>query len=140
MADCPSSAGIHLIVDYRTAAKIGHSPFVYMLSLELCERPVPAALPTQHGLAPEPPPAATFGPGPCAATPAISARRFWHISTRRLIILAAIVLVTRIFVGEASVVPTASMEGTILVGDHLFMDKMLYGPEIPLVHWRLPML
>lgn len=37
-------------------------------------------------------------------------------------------------------VPTASMEGTILVGDHLFMEKLLYGPEIPLVHWRLPML
>ena len=63
-----------------------------------------------------------------------------RISTRRLIILAAIVLGIRIFVGEASVVPTASMEGTILVGDHLFMDKLLYGPEIPLVHWRLPAL
>ena len=55
-------------------------------------------------------------------------------------LLAAIVLGVRIFVGEASVVPTASMEGTILVGDHLFMDKLLYGPEIPLVHWRLPAL
>ncbi len=63
-----------------------------------------------------------------------------RLSTRRLIILAAIVLGMRIFVGEASVVPTASMEGTILVGDHLFMDKLLYGPEIPLVHWRLPAL
>ena len=63
-----------------------------------------------------------------------------RISTRRLIILATIVLGMRIFVGEASVVPTASMEGTILVGDHLFMDKLLYGPEIPLVHWRLPAL
>lgn len=61
-----------------------------------------------------------------------------RLSTRRLIFLAAIVLGVRIFVGEASVVPTASMEGTILVGDHLFMDKLLYGPEIPLVHWRLP--
>ena len=66
--------------------------------------------------------------------------RFWRPSKRRIIILAAIVIVVRIFVGEASVVPTASMEGTILVGDHLFMDKLLYGPEIPLVHWRLPML
>ena len=64
----------------------------------------------------------------------------FQISTRRLIILGAIVLGMRIFVGEASVVPTASMEGTILVGDHLFMDKLLYGPEIPLVHWRLPAL
>jgi signal peptidase I len=63
-----------------------------------------------------------------------------RLSTRRLIVLAAIVLGMRIFVGEASVVPTASMEGTILVGDHLFMDKLLYGPEIPLVHWRLPAL
>jgi signal peptidase I len=64
----------------------------------------------------------------------------WRLSTQRVIILATIVLGMRIFVGEASVVPTASMEGTILVGDHLFMDKLLYGPEIPLVHWRLPAL
>lgn len=69
-----------------------------------------------------------------------SLRRRLRLSTRRLIVLAAIVLGMRIFVGEASVVPTASMEGTILVGDHLFMDKLLYGPEIPLVHWRLPVL
>src|SRR5436305_8871464 len=67
-------------------------------------------------------------------------RRRLRLSTRRLIVLATIVLAVRIFVGEASVVPTASMEGTILVGDHLFMDKLLYGPEIPLTHWRLPAL
>src|SRR5262249_42610592 len=70
----------------------------------------------------------------------VSVRRFWHCSRRRFIVLACIVMGMRIFVGEASVVPTASMEGTILVGDHLFMDKLLYGPEIPLLHWRLPML
>src|SRR5262249_57286611 len=69
-----------------------------------------------------------------------SGRRCWHGSRRRFMVLACIVLGVRIFVGEASVVPTASMEGTILVGDHLFMDKLLYGPEIPLVNWRLPML
>src|SRR5580765_5604868 len=74
------------------------------------------------------------------AAPEIRARRLWRPSTRRWIILASIVLAMRIFVGEASVVPTASMEGTILVGDHLFMDKLLYGPEIPLVHWRLPVI
>jgi len=61
-------------------------------------------------------------------------------STGRLVILALIALTVRIFIGEASVVPTGSMEGTILVGDHLFMDKLLYGPEIPIVHWRLPRL
>src|SRR5260370_29079181 len=46
----------------------------------------------------------------------------------------------RTFIGEASVVPAASMEGTILVGDHLFWNKALYGPEIPFTHWRLPRL
>src|SRR5205807_4535758 len=61
-------------------------------------------------------------------------------STQRLVFLFLIVLFLRTFIGEASVVPTGSMEGTILVGDHLFMTKLLYGPEIPLVHWRLPMI
>lgn len=72
------------------------------------------------------------------AAAAVRSHRFKRPSMRRLILLGCIVLGMRIFVGEASVVPTASMEGTILVGDHLFMDKLLYGPEIPLVHWRLP--
>lgn len=118
--------------------------FVYMLSLELCERPVltdPAAQ-----TEPPVPQDAVYQPaeGACDAHTVIwsfaGARRIWRLSTRRLIVLATIVLGMRIFVGEASVVPTASMEGTILVGDHLFMDKLLYGPEIPLVHWRLPMI
>jgi signal peptidase I len=63
-------------------------------------------------------------------------RRF----TRRLAIAVLIIFVLRTFVGEASMVPTASMEGTILVGDHLLLNKMFYGPEIPLLDWRLPTL
>jgi signal peptidase I len=65
---------------------------------------------------------------------------FLRRSTRRLLLIFIIVFLLRIFVAEASLVPTASMEGTILVGDHLFMSKLLYGPEIPFSHWRLPML
>src|SRR5437763_3441533 len=61
-------------------------------------------------------------------------------STKRLVFLLLIVFFLRTFIGEASIVPTASMEGTILVGDHLFMNKLFYGPEIPLTHWRLPAL
>src|ERR1041385_1426036 len=123
-----------------------------MLSLELCDR---AAVP-QDPVAMQPAPAKAAGgdsgqgsyveAAPDVSSANLDARRTWRIpgplrlSTRRLIILGAIVLGMRIFVGEASVVPTASMEGTILVGDHLFMDKLLYGPEIPLIHWRLPVL
>jgi len=61
-------------------------------------------------------------------------------SMRRILIAVLIIFFLKTFVGEASVVPTASMEGTILVGDHLVLNKLLYGPEIPLLHWRLPML
>jgi signal peptidase I len=68
------------------------------------------------------------------------ARPFWRRGTGRLVIAVAVLLALRAFVGEASVVPTGSMEKTILVGDHLFLNKLLYGPEVPLLNWRLPML
>src|SRR5215471_18808127 len=51
---------------------------------------------------------------------------------------AVLLAVVRTFIGETSVVPTASMEGTILVGDHLLWNKAQYGPQIPFTHWRLP--
>jgi len=39
---------------------------------------------------------------------------------------------------QVVVVPTASMEGTVLVGDHLLIDRFAYGPAIPFTHLRLP--
>jgi signal peptidase I len=115
--------------------------FVYMLALELLERSAQAEVaPGTEPDALNPVAEASAVEPIIDKVPARVARErsSWRPSTRRLIILACIVLGMRIFVGEASVVPTASMEGTILVGDHLFMDKLLYGPEIPLVGWRLP--
>lgn len=44
------------------------------------------------------------------------------------------------FVAEAAVVPTASMQTTVMAGDHLLWIKAFDGPEIPVVHWRLPRL
>jgi signal peptidase I len=110
-----------------------------MLSLELLEKP--ASAPALIPQAPENSPSAITGePAREVERLARPARRIWLLSRRRWLMIIAVVLGIRIFVGEASVVPTASMEHTILVGDHLFMDKLLYGPEIPVVHWRLPML
>ena len=141
MAHCSSRAGIHLIVTWQSLAKNNGSPFVHMPSLEQCELPAPAetatAEPAPLDLVAKPVIDVHTAPAPA---PVVRAQKRWRPSTRRLIVLACIVLGMRIFVGEASVVPTASMEGTILVGDHLFMDKLLYGPEIPLVGWRLPVL
>ncbi len=109
-----------------------------MPSLELDERPAGVAAVEEI----------VASPSPLAAEkPTVrTGRRSWlprtllRKSTRRLAFLLLIVVFLRTFIGEASMVPTASMEGTILVGDHLFMSKLFYGPEIPLVHWRLPML
>lgn len=39
---------------------------------------------------------------------------------------------------EAFRIPSGSMENTLLVGDFLFVNKALYGAEVPLVHARLP--
>jgi signal peptidase I len=82
-------------------------------------------------------PDARTGPQRCAHWIKAQIRRR---SIRYLLLIFPAVFLIGTFVGEVSMVPTASMEGTILVGDHLFLNKMLYGPEIPLVHLRLPML
>jgi signal peptidase I len=39
---------------------------------------------------------------------------------------------------QAFVVPTGSMEGTMLVGDHLFVDRLAYSPSGPISKHLLP--
>lgn len=62
----------------------------------------------------------------------------WRFRFGRLLVIAVVLAGLRTFVAETSIVPTGSMEGTILVGDHLFLNKLPYGPEIPLLNFRLP--
>jgi signal peptidase I len=59
---------------------------------------------------------------------------------RRVFLLVLVAFLIRTFIGEAALVPTSSMEGTILVGDHLLLNKFAYGPEIPYFGWHLPRL
>jgi signal peptidase I len=59
-------------------------------------------------------------------------------TVRSLLIVLVAVLCMRTFVLEATVIPTGSMENTILIGDHVFLNKLLYGPQIPYTNWRLP--
>jgi signal peptidase I len=44
------------------------------------------------------------------------------------------------FVIQAFHVPSSSMERTVLIGDFLFVNKMLYGAEVPLTRLHLPAL
>jgi signal peptidase I len=47
-------------------------------------------------------------------------------------------LVLRTILVEAFRIPSSSMERTLLVGDFLFVNKALYGAELPLIHARTP--
>jgi signal peptidase I len=57
---------------------------------------------------------------------------------KRLLIFPVAIFLVNTFLGEAAVVPTGSMEGTILIGDHILLNKAFYGPPIPFTPWRLP--
>ena len=39
---------------------------------------------------------------------------------------------------QAFVVPTGSMEDTVLIGDHMFVDKLAYSPPGPVSKYLLP--
>src|ERR1700680_5234899 len=39
---------------------------------------------------------------------------------------------------QAFIVPTASMESTVLIGDHLLVDKLSYAPADPITRHLLP--
>lgn len=47
-------------------------------------------------------------------------------------------LVVRAFLVEAFKIPSGSMEGTLLVGDFLLVNKMVYGAEVPFIRKHLP--
>lgn len=92
-----------------------------------------------------PPAAAPLAEGSASAQPQAAARPTAHSETwwetlRSLIVVLIAVVSIRTFVAEATVIPTGSMENTILIGDHVFLNKLLYGPEIPYTSWRLPVL
>ena len=39
---------------------------------------------------------------------------------------------------QAFVVPTSSMDGTLKIGDHLFVDKLAYAPHGPVAGSLIP--
>jgi signal peptidase I len=50
----------------------------------------------------------------------------------------AIFLVLRTFFVEAYRIPSGSMIPSMLVGDWLFVNKLVYGPHVPFTHFNLP--
>ena len=58
--------------------------------------------------------------------------------TKSIVVALIVWFFLRTFLVEAFRIPSGSMENTLLIGDFLFVNKALYGAEIPLIHTRLP--
>ena len=56
-------------------------------------------------------------------------------------LLIAIVFINfaRIFAFQAFKIPSGSMEDNLLTGDHIFVNKFIYGPEDPILSGLLPL-
>ena len=68
--------------------------------------------------------------------------RRWRKSELReymesILVAIGVALALRAFVLEAFKIPSGSMIPTLQVGDHIFVNKFLYGPAIPFTHSRL---
>jgi len=42
-------------------------------------------------------------------------------------------------IGQARVIPSGSMENTLLIGDHLIMSRIGYDAGVPFTNWHLPL-
>jgi signal peptidase I len=58
--------------------------------------------------------------------------------TEIIVLAVGLALFVRTFFVQAFRIPSESMEDTLLVGDFLFANKLLYGPKLPLIDVRLP--
>ena len=56
--------------------------------------------------------------------------------TEALVVAAILALIIRSFVVQAFKIPSGSMEDTLLIGDHLLVNKFIYGLQVPFTEER----
>ncbi len=57
-------------------------------------------------------------------------RKIWEVADAVVVALFLAVHINQ-YIVQAYAIPTGSMEDTLQVGDHLFVEKITYGPSIP---------
>jgi signal peptidase I len=73
----------------------------------------------------------------------VLARRWWHQDIRPLLILALVMFSVRSSLADWNVVPSGSMQPTILVGDRVLVSKLAYDLKVPfttchIAEWNNP--
>lgn len=63
---------------------------------------------------------------------------FWREDLPTLVLAVVVALVVRTFLFQTFYVPSSSMLPTLLIGDHVFVNKFVYGPRVPGLNWRAP--
>lgn len=78
-------------------------------------------------------------PGPERDAGAEEARHsFLRDDLPTLALAVVVALFVRTFLLQTFYVPSGSMLPTLLIGDHVFVNKFVYGPRIPGMNWRFP--
>jgi signal peptidase I len=67
----------------------------------------------------------------------VLARRWWHQNIRPLVILALVMFSVRSSLADWNVVPSGSMQPTILVGDRVLVNKLAYDLKVPFTTWHI---
>ncbi len=87
-------------------------------------------------------PPSPVSPGPPSPRPSRSRTRGYlrvvGEAARSVVLAILVLLVVRTAVVEAFKIPTSSMEGTLLAGDFLLVNKAVFGAEIPGLRMTLP--
>ena len=55
-----------------------------------------------------------------------------------IVIAFILAMFIRTFIVQAFKIPSGSMRPTLMEGDRILVNKLVYGPKIPFTEWRLP--
>ncbi len=83
---------------------------------------------------------ATSGDQEAKRSPAVQAphkKSIFREYAESIIIAVLLALFIRTFIVQAFKIPSGSMENTLLIGDHLLVNKFIYGTQIPFTDTRI---
>ena len=61
----------------------------------------------------------------------VKKKSLWREYAESIVIAVLLALVIRTYMVQAFKIPSGSMEDTLLIGDHLLVNKFIYGTKIP---------